>query len=99
MHDDSDAIVEIGDDSTVGDAPSMGETSLAKNETKAVYLFRILLMIMLISTALAVSLTAFFLIRQGEQDDFESAFEGHASKVSFVVVPCHGHYGVFSLPF
>ena len=58
------------------------ELAIAEKETKVVSVFRIVLMAMLVVVAIAVSLTAFFITRQSEQDDFEKTFASHASKVS-----------------
>ena len=76
------AIVEVDDESSVGDAGSQGDSSLAKSETRVVHAFRKLLMLLLAFTAIAVSLTAYFRTRSEEINDFEDAFTGHATKVS-----------------
>lgn len=57
------------------------QPTLAHNETKVVSLFRIILMLVLVVTAIAVSLLAYFENRNGEIDDFEETFESHAQKV------------------
>ena len=83
------AIVEVDDESSVGDAGSQGDSSLAKSETRVVHAFRKLLMLLLAFTAIAVSLTAYFRTRSEEINDFEDAFTGHATKVS-VFWACSG---------
>lgn len=82
FHDEEDQLVDIS--SSDGDpsaASTSGETSIAKDETKTVNCFRLLLLAALIATALCVSLTAFFMIRNGEQEEFEGTFRSHATKI------------------
>jgi hypothetical protein len=75
-------LVDVDDASMASDeTPSVTETSIGKKETKAVTIFRIILVIVLTTSALTVSLMAFFSAKADEQGDFEDAFAGHARKV------------------
>ncbi|CAB9501057.1 Receptor-type guanylate cyclase gcy [Seminavis robusta] len=79
---DEDVFVDVDNESTKSaDDTSEGEVSLAKDETKRVAKFRLLLFCLLVGTAVAVSLVAYILTKRGQQEDFEGNFYSHASKV------------------
>ena len=64
------------------DHQSNEEVRIGKEETKAVSTFRAVLMSFLVAVTIAISLGAYFLSLQAEQEDFENAFESHANKVN-----------------
>ena len=81
FQEDDDVLVDVDNESIASVESSVAETSLAKRETQVVSVFRIILIVLLMATAFAVSLTSYVLSMKGEQDDFAAAFEGHALKV------------------
>jgi len=78
---DEDGLVGLDEESIASEDSSTGESSLAKNETKFVSRFRILLLFLLVGTALSVSLTAYFVNAEGEREDFVNAVASHATKI------------------
>ena len=76
-----DADVFVENESTASVDDSAAEVVLAKNETKMVYRFRIILLVVLLLTAVMVSLTAYFLYADGEEMGFHANFESQATKV------------------
>lgn len=81
---DDDVLVGVEDDSMTDEGgSSVANLSIGKKETKAVAFFRVILFVALVVLAIGVSLIAFFASKQGEIDDFENTFQGHALKVSF----------------
>jgi hypothetical protein len=62
---------------------------LAQKETTAVFRLRVLVVIVLLLAASAVSAVVFFITTNGESDEFESQYEGTATKVvdSFMEIP------------
>lgn len=80
---DDEMLVGVDDNSMTGDGESsVANLSIAKKETKAVAVFRVILLVALVALAVGVSLIAFFFSKNGEIEDFETTFEGHALKVS-----------------
>lgn len=81
---DDDVLVGVEDDSMTDEGDSsVANLSIGKKETKAVAFFRVILFVALVVLAIGVSLIAFFASKQGEIDDFENTFQGHALRVSF----------------
>ena len=80
---DDDMLVGVDDDSMTGeDDSSVAKLSVAKKETKAVAIIRVILFVALVALAIAISLTAYFENRNAEVEEFKNMFEGHALKVS-----------------
>ena len=52
--------------------------TLARNETKAVSWLRVIVLLVLVAVAAAVSLAVYFFTRKEEVDDFETVFEDSA---------------------
>ena len=76
---DEDALVDVDDSSMAGEESVT--LSIAKNETRVVAIFRVILFVVLVAVATGASLLAFFDTKNDEMEDFEASFEGHAAKV------------------
>lgn len=84
---EKDLAVDVGDadDSLEGledtQQDDRNKPALAHKETKAVSLFRIILLVVLATTAITVSLLAYFGSRNNETEEFEEQFQSNAQKV------------------
>jgi hypothetical protein len=81
--DDEDVMMDMENESTSSADSSAEEHVLAKDETKMVYRFRIILIVLLLLTAILVSMTAYFMAADGEYIGFEKNFESQAAKVRY----------------
>jgi hypothetical protein len=64
-----------------GPTEEEAKLDLAKKETTAVFRLRLLVLLVLLLTTVGVSLTMYFITFNGQQGDFEAAFEGSAQKI------------------
>ena len=78
---DDDGVL-LDDESMASDESSVAETSLGKKETRVVSKLRVCLMILLVTLALGACLSAYFMGRMAEREEFEDAIDSHAAKVS-----------------
>lgn len=69
--------------SQTGDSQNNTSVSeeIGKQASKEVFRLRVIVIMILIMTAVAVSLTILFITREGEQEDFDTQFDGAAEKV------------------
>jgi hypothetical protein len=66
---------------TTDDDINMIKEELAREETKNVFRLRILVILILVATAIAMSYTIYHITHQAEIDEFESEFEGVADTI------------------
>jgi hypothetical protein len=82
---DEDILMDMENESTASaDISAPGEV-LAKNETKMVLRFRIILIVLLLATAVIVSMGTWAIVAEGEYIGFEKNFESQAEKVRYRV--------------
>jgi hypothetical protein len=79
--DNSEVLMDMDNENTSSADSSAPEDVLAKDETNMVRRFRIILIVLLLLTAVLVSMTAYLLTAQGEYIGFEKSFESQAAKV------------------
>jgi hypothetical protein len=87
---DDDSLSDIGSDDdyeeTGGEtdksrAATEERQSLAKGETRAVRILRIMTLLALLLTAILVSLGFYFYCRKDQEDTFKTEYNSHANKV------------------
>ena len=96
---DDDVLVEHD---SIASTDNGGDLVLAKDETKMIFRFRIILLLVLLTTAVIVSVTAYILSANAEADDFEVNFDSQATRVRCVnrtmsvIVLISTHHGLIS---
>jgi hypothetical protein len=83
--DEEEVMMDMENESTASADSSAAELVLAKDETKMVYRFRIILVVSLLLTAILVSMTAYYMAAGGEYLGFQKNFQSQAAKVRYRV--------------